>query len=375
MTAVILILMMAALIYARPQLHNRILAGEPWLSRERTSFVNGFFIILVFLSHIQQYQYPQFPGERAILRAVIPDQLIVTTFFLYSGYGIMYSILRKGKSYVNSIITRRFPQLLLNFSIAVLIFVALQYLMGKTYSIPHILLSFIGWQSVGNSNWFICMTLLAYVIVFASFSIGGTRRPRLSIALTAIMLIIGMTLICQVKAAYWCDTCLCIPAGLLFALYKERIERLLMYTPIPTILLGLFLVVAGYVAYFHCGRSVFPYKCISLLVANVGSVLFAGGLTIVYGCVSLRRLPRFMVWVGGAALFPMYIFQRVPMLIGSYLGVSNSHPQLYIAGCFVVCLLLAAIFQRIFAWLARLIFPVQTPAAMSPSPQSGGASQ
>lgn len=347
---------------AKPKLHLNIQSDEPWLSRQRTAFVNGFFIILVFLRHIQQYQLNISHFEEHLLLNLLPGQLIVTSFFFFSGYGLMHSIKAKGKPYVRSIIQRRFPSLLVNFSVAVILFVALQAFLGHTYSLCHILLSLPGWESVGNSNWFICMTLLAYLFIFLSFSLVGPQRPYLAITLIAVLSILGSSIILQEKEAayWWVDTYLCIPAGMLFALLKERMEQFFAKTHIPAISVGLCLLLAGYFLYINTDQVFWhlgiPTGSPRLPAMMIGSILFVSGLTIIYGCLSFHTLPPFMVWLGGTALFPMYICQRIPMLVGYHFGFNQNYTAYYIAGCFLVSILLAACFQKVFGWLNCWIF-------------------
>lgn len=284
-----------AFLSARPKFHLYIQSKEPWLSRERTSFVNGFFIILVFIRHIQQYQLAISPLETGLIRELVPGQLIVTSFFFFSGYGLMHSIQSKGSSYVRSILLRRFPQLLLNFSIAVLLFVALQAALGRTYSLGHILLSLPGWEAVGNSNWFICITLLAYLFIYASFSASGVQRPHTAILLVALLLVLCAPFILLEKGTYWVDTFLCIPGGMLFAKSKGWMEETLPKLHVPTIFIGLLLCSAGYCMHMHTFKLIGwlgLYGIAPLLpVMMAGSVLFALGLTLTCSCISFRSLP------------------------------------------------------------------------------------
>lgn len=63
-----------------------------------------------------------------------------------------------------------------------------------------------------------------------------------------------------------------------------------------------------------------------------------------------------MVWLGGAALFPMYIFQRIPMILGHHLGLNENHTDFYVVGCLIASILLAACFERVYAWLGKSAF-------------------
>ena len=61
-----------------------------YMSRENTTSVNGLFILLVFLNHIQSYvTLPE--GFHRLTLAF--GQLMVAMFLFYSGYGVTLSLI------------------------------------------------------------------------------------------------------------------------------------------------------------------------------------------------------------------------------------------------------------------------------------------
>lgn len=150
---------------------------EPvYLSRECTSLVNGVFIWLVFLRHFAEQRPELNPVDAWLLEHDCLGQLIVAPFFFFSGWGIMSSLQKKGKGYVRQLVQSRFPGLWVKFAIAVLLFAMLQWLLGVEYPWQRVLLSLIGWLSVGNSNWFIVMTLLLYFTGGSGFLHGSAAE-------------------------------------------------------------------------------------------------------------------------------------------------------------------------------------------------------
>lgn len=133
MVVLLFLFLLVCFFASGPSLHAQI-SPDNWLSRERTSFVNGFFICLVFLSHTVVYDVPYGETESWLVARVIPGQLIVTSFFFFSGYGIMYSIRAKGQAYVRSILLSRFPKLLLMLDVAVVLTGGLHYCLGIRYN-------------------------------------------------------------------------------------------------------------------------------------------------------------------------------------------------------------------------------------------------
>lgn len=318
--------------------------GE-YVTRERTTMINGWFIWLVFLSHISGYKFEMPQTDYILLRLTIHQfwQCVVATFFFYSGYGIMTSLIKKGGSYAKSLIYHRFSLLLLHFAIAVMIFVGVQYCMGVSFPIEKILLSLIGWNSVGNSNWFIFITLVGYLFVAVSyFVLHKIGRFCIVGAVTIAFCILIYAL--KFKGGYWVDTCLCIPAGMLFCLLRKRIEIIIRSSCVPVWIFGILGTSLG--VFFYR----FSVRYFGLYGANIGAIFFAFGILLIFAGFRFKRMPKFLCWSGGPALFFLYVFQRIPMLLGVHWGIHTIQPYLYEFFCLVVTLLLALLSGRIFPW-------------------------
>ena len=104
------------------------------------------------------------------------EQLIVTTFLFYSGYGILVS-LKNRKDYLHTF-PKRILGLWLRFAAVVCLFLLLNQFLGKEYSISTILLSFTAWQSIGNSNWYILAILTLYLL---SYTGGVLTKDQLQV--------------------------------------------------------------------------------------------------------------------------------------------------------------------------------------------------
>lgn len=145
-----------------------------YIAKKKTQAIQGIFIMLIFLSHAEQYFKLDSAYDTAY--AAVSEhmgQLVVVMFFFYSGYGMMESVKKKGSSYVSRIMTQRFPKVLLQFDIAVIIYLLLNVLLlHKTYPVTHILFSLIGYTRVGNSNWYIFVVLCMYVLFYAACRIA-----------------------------------------------------------------------------------------------------------------------------------------------------------------------------------------------------------
>ena len=146
-----------------------MLPNGEYITRERTCTINGFFIWIVFVCHLTQYTSNFLICDEWLTKVLMQlGQCVVTTFFFFSGYGIMSSLKNK-KGYAGLLVKRRFVSLLLHMTLAVAVFYAVQTWYGKEYEVSSLLWSCIGWKSIGNSNWFVFVSLVCYLFIALSY--------------------------------------------------------------------------------------------------------------------------------------------------------------------------------------------------------------
>lgn len=349
MFVVLVFLMLLCWLLSSPRVHLFLLSGEDYLSRQRTSFMNGFFILFVIVRHMTQYGIEPSDAERIALFIMPRGQLIVTPFLFFSGYGLMCALMRSRGEYVGKLLKLRLPRLWLHFVLCIACYWALNtFLAGTEYSLSHIFLAALTWKSFGNSTWYIGVTLLSYIILAVS-SYATRHHGNIAMWLvSSILLVICLQLILLYKEPYWVNTALCIPAGMGYAMFRKTIENFLRRIPVPTLLLGVLLMWLGCVTH---------RTWLSLdLLGNIGSVLYALGICLAQGCISYKRPFPLLVWCGGTALFFIYILQRLPMITGAYFGWNIAYREAYVAGCLIMALLLAYIAVPIFRRWDKLFF-------------------
>lgn len=357
MYTIIACFILFVLLYARPKLCKDLPDDGSYISHERTNMINGIFIWIVFLSHLSSYGTSLHGPDTYILRLTgRMGQAMVSTFFFFTGYGIMTSLLRKGTTYATQLITHRFMRLWFHFCSAVLIYLLVQYCIGKTYPLSHILYSFAGWERIGNSNWFIFMTLLSYLLIAISYKLLY-RKGILFVIGGILLLFICAIPLYHLKGSYWVNTFLGIPAGMLYCIMQKHIESLLKKTRLPIGIIGIICFVSGWETFLYFQRTT---SIVSILLQNAGSILFAMGVCFIFAGIRLSRKPTFLIWSGGSALFYLYIFQRIPMLLGEHFELNIHHSFLYQAGCTSITILIAWICCRIFPRLDALIWRTTT---------------
>lgn len=330
-----------------------------FMSRNYTSFINGFFIVLVFLSHVRQYVPAEAVGpfDQGFYQVMAQlNQLIVATFLFFSGYGIMESLVRK-RGYVSSLPARRILPFLVDVWIALVPFLVIRVIQGTPTSLGTVLLSMVGWQTLGNSNWYIFAILFMWIATWAAFRFCD-KGPHyfLAILVTALLAVAYAALMKHEGVGKWYyDTILCFPAGMAFsecarAFSLDRLgERRFLLPWIGVLFLALLLFLLLHSMRFE--RAIVFNAC-------------AVSLCLVLSLLSARvRFVGTPLVLAGERLFYLYIYQRIPMIL--------LQPMLrygtfcYVLACLGGALLLAALMPRVHARVKQALFTA--PEAPAPA--------
>ncbi len=332
-------------------------AAEPgtifpdYISRARTTAINGVFVLLVFFSHVSTYIKMAGPLDAAYqtMKGYL-GQLVVVTFLFFSGFGMMESITKKGMAYVRSIPWHRFCKVLLHMILAVLLFWAVDLALKKPPALKNVLLAFIGWTSIGNSNWYIFAVLALYVIVFLSFIVCKANR-WVGAVLTTVLSVLFVYWQIRIGRDSWTyNTVIVFAAGMWYSLLRAPLEKLAgRNTPLWFLSFGV--LFALYLVFdFKKGGGIEWYSlwaiCFVLVLVMLSMKLAIG-----------NRLLQFF----GAHVFSIYILQRIPMLLLSHFGYQEGHPYRFVVACFAATLVLAVLFDYGTDKLDALLFRPRKP--------------
>lgn len=354
------LVLLAVIFIARPSF---ILTPVPeYTSRERTSLINGIFIWLVIFSHMYNNGVLLNDTDQQIIDGIRDlKQLVISTFLFFTGYGIMSSLIRKGKDYAACLISKRFFSVLFHFSIVVLVYVAVQYSLGNTFPLTQIIAGFTGWLSIVPSSWYIFLILISYWFIAISWHLCHRFHPIFQVISVSILYIIYIPCVMD-RGYWWADSCLCVPAGMLYRIYQPNIERFLKSIRIPACIIGILLIIAGHFVYrrfLQCdGLSdwISDTMLCKMYVQNWGCIIFALGILWFLSNIKFARKPTFLVWCGGTGVFFLYVFHELFMLLGIHLGLNYEHPTTYQAMCIILTLVLAWLFCKIMPRLDALIW-------------------
>lgn len=326
---------------------------DAYLQPSNTYSVLGLFTVLVFFSHYVTYIPTGGLDTTYLALKKHLGQMVVVPFFFFSGYGMTVSIIKKGSGYLRSVICKRIPSVLLSFVVAVLFYWLLQTIRGNTYTPEKVLLSFIGWHNLGNSNWFIFGILGEYLLFFLSFLLLIIRKSQGNnwLLLVGAALLTGLSLLfvlwikSQGRPAYCYNTLMLFPAGVWWGLLHKYPEQVLRKN---NVIFGsaclLALMVYSY-AYFRRAR---------LLWYTVWGCMFMALLLLFIMKMSVSSpLLKFF----GRHVFSIYILQRIPMIVLSDLKWTNKLPYVCLAIALVSTCLMAVLFDRGKKKAERIIWP------------------
>lgn len=314
-----------------------------YISVQQTNSIKGIFIWLVFMGHILPYITKVFPFESFLditaSRVVgYLQQLVVVPFIFYSGYGVMNSIKNKGIKYVDLMPRTRLLNTILNFGVAVLCFIILNLILSIQMDFKQIMLSFVCWESVGNSNWYIFTICFCYFTSYLSCKYFG--YSKISLFLISLILFLYVLVMPYLKDNWWYDTCLAYSAGSVYCYYKNRFEYYMnsKYLCCFCFLCGIFII-----SYIVTIKSPIAKP----LFMNICSIFFS--LFMVILSMKFQLSSRVLEW-SGKNLFPLYIYQRIPMILFStiYSGcLVIEWKYVYVLICAIITIIIVHLYKYI----------------------------
>lgn len=322
-----------------------------YLSKESTNAIKGFFAILILLSHMKGYVHLSSCSYDTYFLRIMNyiGQMMVAPFLFYSGFGIMESF-KKNPVYSKSFPKKRLLKTLLHFDLAVLLFILVQTPVGLTYPLFSYLTCWIGWESVGNSNWFIFDILALYLIAYLGMLINEWFSKRsvncgivfggISIIFCSVILYV-LLFFAKRDQSWWVDTLFTFPLGIVVSYKKEEIQKVLRS---PMAYWSSLLLLSIFFILWH-GRFGVDFLGVSSVVFTIILVLVS---------IKVRIGNPILNWLGVNA-FSIYILQRLPMNILAYFHF-NERPGVFSIVSIIVILALAFGFTEFLKWFDMHLF-------------------
>ncbi len=282
---------------------------------------------MVFFSHFNSYvQYTEWIDRIYTIPFVMIGQGMVTMFLFYSGYGVMEQIKRRD-NYVSTMPVNRILSTLFQFAIAIVLFALLRFALSEPFTIKKFVLSLIGWDSLGNSNWYIFAVLCMYVLTYISFKMfPGSHKKAAFFNLAATTIYIVVMCYIAHKPSNWYDTALLYPLGMLWSLYRDKLDK-----PVKSNTICALVFVFALLGWYVIGD------------AYVKHILFA--LTFLMFTTKVCLGNKVLDWFG-KYLFEIYILQRIPMIILDRIGFLDAYMCISFITCLCTTIVLAMVFKK-----------------------------
>lgn len=322
-----------------------------YLSVEQTNAVRGWFAALILLSHMTQYLKLTFKLDLIAAEHIGNiGQLMVAPFLFYSGYGVMLSWLTK-PGYATTFPKHRILRTWFHFVVAVTAFLFLDLVLGIRFGLRQLIVSYIGWDSLGNSNWYVFDTLVLYVLAWLLFvvidkaNVPKDKKGWVFVATISLCTAVFMFLLRAARAAWWYDTLACFPFGCAIYLAKDRIDKLLrsrLSIYLAVLLLSYVFASMSYRVGVSSHRTVF----------NICACLFVWIVSML--TMKLRIQNAVLAWLGKYSFYT-YIYMRIPMIALQHFGVS-SYVEIFVPACIVLTFLLSRAMKSVTEKLDSVIF-------------------
>lgn len=374
METAIFIAAMLTLFLGKPRLRYSVPTDGSYMSHDRTMMINGIFLVLIVLKHtcgIGQIVGYEPEGIDLVLKdcLIMPlRQFIIATFFFYSGYGIMCSIRKRGDAYIHDLLCVRFLRLYLNLAVAMLVVYAISpgFFQHPLGAAKDYLLNVLG---LTPNYAFIIVTLALYLLTWVSFRVCGTQRPWLAIGTFFCLTMAFCLAILPYKPQFWVDMLPCFVGGTAYCMLQQRIDRMLSGSRMPVSLLGAAAVAVAMVGITHipaCNYYISQWLHIDpdahrslhfLLLTQAFAIPFAVGVTWFFAGITWQRVPAFLKWFGGPAVFSVYCWHFTPIIQFCRMGLNSSHPSLYVLAVFLCAILLGWLGIRFFKAVDHVFWP------------------
>ena len=192
-----------------------------------------------------------------------------------------------------------------------------------------------GWESIGNSNWYIFVILLCYLATWMAAKVS--RSALMTLVLTTVLLGGAYAALYATKEAYWYNTMAAYPFGMMVCLLKGRLDSLGRVPYWSMLCLAVLLLALTYTHHED------PFQ----LVYSARGILFATVMVLLL--MKVRVGNPALEWLG-RNLFPIYVYQRLPMMVLAFfnpLGILTEYPVVFVLASTALTLLLVPLTRRL----------------------------
>ena len=323
------------------------------LSKEASICLKGVFAVFVLLHHFQQrtmYITQPYIGKIFELMGF----LSVSIFLFFSGYGLMISFYRNGKSYLNKfLINRLLPFYCINI-LLILLSAMNKIIVGMKITVVEMFSSLFFFETIVTYGWYIQTILIFYIVFYITFNIIDNKNISFWLMFVSVFLYIVISHLMQRAPAVYIST-LSFLLGIFFGKYSDKVRVLFKYktrTLFVSICIFLIFILSSFINTNFHNRYIFrslssPFFAVAILmfveiIYEYNRKLVTNKVTRSLGKLSLE------IYVSQGFFFDMFHSELI------YINNNYMYIILVTICTFLFSVLIHPLFSTIYSWFRKL---------------------
>lgn len=321
---------------------------EDYLSKEDTLMLKGIFSIVIILHHLSQRFEPL---PRLYSKFEFAGPWAVMFFFFISAYGVMSSWINK-KDYDKGFLINRYKKIIPIYLIATLIYWLVNILLDVHYSLKDIFhLTFVEGSPIVLHSWYIIVILVFYLIFYIQMKV--LKRNYIVIIISSLILCILWIEIRKILnyGPWWSNSILSIPLGMLWAVYKEEIEKMAHKWYLPILIFSLIAFILSWKYLFNNSLSNYLFDTGKNIYLQ--SIFFP--ITVMLICMKFKFSNKALKYLGTIS-FESYLFHGLFVnMIFMRTTLPETNPVLYSLLSIVCAIVLSSIIHFVYSKIVKKI--------------------
>lgn len=217
------------------------------LSKENSQILKGICAVVIVFAHMSSNAMNIAKPDMIFKNLMFIGVYAVSVFFLFSGYGLSISYIKKGNAYLSGFFKNRFISLLVPFFIMLVLYNAELICEGK-FSWDYFFFSVIDGSPLNvRYSWYVAVITLFYILFYFAARFAKDSKPKLIAAVVcALCVYIALCYAFSIPSHYF-SSVIAFLFGVIIACFKEKAEtavrnRWSLFAAVSVILLAASLV-------------------------------------------------------------------------------------------------------------------------------------
>lgn len=250
--------------------------------------------------------------------------LSVAMFFFLSGFGLMISYKTKGQAYIRSMPKSKIIPFYCIILLVTSGYLILSICLGKEITLSLLIHSLTFGKTVIGNGWYLQVQLLLYIFVFVVLRLFR-KSLKIQILLVAVLVLVLAVVLYLLKfSTTWYESVFAFIFGLLWSLYKEKIDKYLSSNKIYIYILIICFFSFGI---FVLGSALLSGGMIKLFLKAISSILFV--VLSVVTCYKISVCNAVSIFLGKISL-EIYVVQGLFISLYHSEIINIENPYIFI---------------------------------------------